>query len=568
MEILDYDLVIIGSGIAGLRAALEAVRTPSTIRVAILTKVQTTRSHSVCAEGCTAAVIRTDEGDSFESHFRDTIFGSDFLADQDVVELFVKSIPEEIYLLDRLGMPWSRRKNGTIDQRVFGGYSYPRTTYAADRIGFFLVQTLFSALQRFDNVEIFNEWYVTSLCIEDNRFVGLFAIDMKSGNLCGFRSKSCIAATGGAGNLYGFTTYSNSSTSDGLAMGYRVGLPLKDMEFIQFHPTALVPSGILISEAARGEGGILLNKNCERFMKRYAPLALELAPRDVVSRAIIKELNDGRGFDHPNGLNYVMLDITGIGAEKIKEKLPQIRELAINTLGIDPIDSMIPVRPAAHFTMGGIDSTIEGETGVKGLWVAGEAACVSIHGANRLGANSTAECLVYGKITGRNAAQHAIRASLSKMNNESVKSEEHRIFDSLMGGSGSENPYLLKKDLRAIMDNSAYVYRCGNQLAEAIRMIRSLQNRAYRHVEDKNREFNTNLTNVMEIDSMLQVGEVLLVSAYARTESRGAHFRVDNPYRDDKNWLKHTLAYKGESGPKLEYAPVRINRIKPEDRGY
>ncbi len=567
-EVLPYDLVIVGSGIAGLRAALEASRVSPGIRVAVISKVQAMRSHSVCAEGGTAAVLRIDEGDSYESHFRDTVIGSDFLADQDVVERFVKTMPEEIYLLDHWGMPWSRRDDGKIAQRPFGGHEFNRAAYAADRVGFFEMQTLYDTLQRFDNVEIFHEWYVTSLCIEDGAFRGVIAIELKSGDLYGFRSKAGIVASGGAGRLYGFTTYSHSSTADGLAMAYNQGLPLKDMEFIQFHPTGLVPSGILISEAARGEGGYLLNKDSERFMKHYASTKLELAPRDIVSQAIIKEINEGRGFPEPNGLDYVLLDVTHLGKEKINERLPQIREITLNNLGIDPVEEPIPIRPVAHFVMGGINTTIEGETQIKGLWAAGEAACGSLHGANRLGTNSTAECLVYGRITGRHAANYVSKASEKALPKEVIQREESRIFDGLLRGVGSENPYLVKEEFEEIMDRDAYVFRSGEGLAKAIKKVKALRKRAYRHIEDKNRVYNTNLTHVMELEATLQVGEVLLVSAYTRTESRGAHFRIDYPSRDDKKWLKHTLAYRTEDGPKLEYTPVKINKMKPVARKY
>ncbi|MEE9586336.1 MAG: FAD-binding protein, partial [Nitrososphaerales archaeon] len=502
-EVLPYDLVIVGSGIAGLRAALEASRVSPGIRVAVITKVQAMRSHSVCAEGGTAAVLRIDEGDSYESHFRDTVIGSDFLADQDVVERFVKAMPEEIYLLDHWGMPWSRRDDGKVAQRPFGGHEFNRAAYAADRVGFFEMQTLYDTLQRFDNVEIFHEWYVTSLCIEDGAFRGVIAIELKSGDLYGFRSKAGIVASGGAGRLYGFTTYSHSSTADGLAMAYNQGLPLKDMEFIQFHPTGLVPSGILVSEAARGEGGYLLNKDSERFMKHYASTKLELAPRDIVSQAIIKEINEGRGFPEPNGLDYVLLDVTHLGKEKINERLPQIREITLNNLGIDPVEEPIPIRPVAHFVMGGINTTIEGETQIKGLWAAGEAACGSLHGANRLGTNSTAECLVYGRITGRHAANYVSKASEKALPKEVIQREESRIFDGLLRGVGSENPYLVKEEFEEIMDRDAYVFRSGEGLAKAIKKVKALRKRAFRHIEDKNREYNTNLTHVMELEATL-----------------------------------------------------------------
>lgn len=565
---LSYDLVIVGSGIAGLRAALEATRESPEIRIAVLTKVQAMRSHSVCAEGGTAAVLRSDEGDSFDSHFQDTVLGSDFLADQNVVERFVKEVPKEIFLLNQLGLPWSRRDDGKIDQRWFGGYSYPRTVYAGDRVGFFEMHTLYDTLQKFDNVEFFHEWYVTSIAKENEEFRGVIALEIKSGDLYSINGKAGILSTGGAGRLFDFTTYSHSSTADGLAMAYDKGLPLMDMEFIQFHPTALVPSGILITEAARGEGGLLKNKDGERFMKRYAASKIELAPRDVVSRAIIQEINEGRGVSGPNGIDHVFLDLTSLGEEKIKERLPQIREISMNTIGVDPIEKPVPIRPAAHFSMGGIKINIEGETKLKGLWAAGEVSCSSLHGANRLGANSTAECLVYGSIVGRNAAKYVSRISKKSISNETIRIEEARIFDGIMKGISSENPYLIKKELEEVMGLHAYVFRNGEGLANAIKKVRYLKKRIYGHVMDKSKEYNTNLIHVMELDAMLKIAEVVLLGAIARTESRGAHFRTDYPNRDDKIWLKHTCVYRSNDGPKIEYCPVNISKMKPVARKF
>lgn len=565
---LSYDLVIVGSGIAGLRAALEATKEAPGIKIAVLSKVQAMRSHSVCAEGGTAAVLRNDEGDTFTSHFEDTVLGSDFLADQDVVEKFVKAVPQEIFLLNQLGLPWSRRDDGKIAQRWFGGYSQPRTVYAGDRVGFFEMQTLYDTLQKYENVEFFHEWYVTSLAVENREFRGVMALDLKNGDLYSINGKSGILATGGAGRLYDFTTYSHSSTADGLAMAYDQGLPLEDMEFIQFHPTAIVPSGILISEAARGEGGLLKNKDGERFMKRYASSKLELAPRDVVSRAIITEINEGRGLSGPNNLDHVLLDITALGEEKIKERLPQIREISMNTLGVDPIEQPMPIRPAAHFSMGGIEINIEGATRLKGLWAAGEASCASLHGSNRLGANSTAECLVYGSIVGRNASQYALQTSKKSIPKDTIRLEEKRIFDGLLKGSGSENPYIIKKELEESMGSLAYVFRNGDDLTTCIKKVRGLKKRMHDNVADKSKEYNTNLIHVMELDAMIKVAEVVLVGAIARTESRGAHFRTDYPNRDDKNWLKHTLVYRSKDGPKIEYFHVNIAKMKPVERKY
>ncbi|MCL5319171.1 MAG: FAD-binding protein, partial [Thaumarchaeota archaeon] len=391
------------------------------------------------------------------------------------------------------------------------------------------------------------------------------------GDLYGVQGKAGIIATGGAGRLYGFTTYSHSSTADGLALAYNEGLPLEDMEFIQFHPTGLVPSGILISEAARGEGGYLLNRDGERFMTRYAPTSKELAPRDILSQCIIREIEAGRGYTQEEGLDYVLLDVSHLGAEKINERLPQIREVVITSIGLDPIKQPIPVRPVTHFVMGGIATTIDGATSVKGLWAAGEVSCVSLHGANRLGTNSTAECLVYGGITGRNAAEYASKTVEKPFPKTRVTLEETRVFDGLMGGVGSENPYLVKKEFEDVMDRDAYVFRSAESLTRALKHVKELQKRAFRHVEDKSRVYNTNLTNVIELDAMLQIAEVLLTGAYARTESRGAHFRTDYPKRNDKNWLKHTLAYKSrekDGGPRLEYKPVVITSIKPAERKY
>jgi succinate dehydrogenase / fumarate reductase flavoprotein subunit len=402
--------VIVGSGIAGLRAAIEATRlSKGKCNIAVVTKVQAMRSRSVSAEGGTAAVLYSDRGDSLESHIFDTIKGSDYLADQDAVEFFVKSMPSEIYLLEHWGMPWSRTDDGRIAQRNFGGYSFPRATFAGDRVGFFEMQTLYDTTRKYDNIHFFQEWYVTSLIVDHRAFRGVTAIDLKDGNFHAFNAKAGIIATGGAGRLYRFATYGYSSTPDGLSLAYRAGAPIEDMEFVQFHPTGLIPSGVVITEGARGDGAILINAAGERFMKKYAPEKLDLASRDVVSRAMITEIEEGRGLKDPiSGMDYLLLDLRHLGAEAIKERLSAIREIAIKFKGIDPIDEPLPVRPVCHYTMGGIGTNIKAETQIAGLWSAGEAACVSINGANRLGANSTAECLVFGAQAGRGAAAHAL----------------------------------------------------------------------------------------------------------------------------------------------------------------
>ncbi len=569
-ETLSYDVVIVGSGIAGLRAAIEASRvSKGKCSIAVLTKVQAMRSHSVSAEGGTAAVLYPDKGDTFESHIYDTVKGSDFLADQNTVEFFVKAMPAEIYLLEHWGMPWSRTEDGRIAQRNFGGYSYPRATFAADRVGFFEMQTLYDTTRKYDNIHFFQEWYVTSLLVDHGAFDGVTAVNLTTGEFSAFNAKAGIIATGGAGRLYRFATYGYSSTPDGLSLAYRAGAPIEDMEFVQFHPTGLIPSGVLITEGARGDGAILINSKGERFMKRYAPEKLDLASRDVVSRAMITEMQDGRGLKDPvSGMEHLLLDLRHLGAEKIKERLSGIREIAIKFKGIDPIDEPLPVRPVCHYTMGGIRTDIEAQTQITGLWAAGEAACVSINGANRLGANSTSECLVFAAQAGAGAAQYALEQPSDALDSSLVTMEEKRLFDGIFHGSGNENPYEIQTEVQSVMDSYAYVYRTGDGLEEGLRQIRALHKRSFRHVEDQAREYNTNFINVLEIEAMFEVAEIVLAGALARTESRGAHSRTDYPKRDDNNWLKHTLTYHTPEGPRLDYAPVTITRYTPTERHY
>ena len=559
-----------GSGLAGLRAAVSAASVDKSLSVAVISKVEVMRSHSVSAEGGTAAVLFEEEGDNRESHIYDTIRGSDFLADQDAAERLVSEVPYEIYQLDHWGMPWSRRSDGRIDQRKFGGYSFPRATYAQDKVGFYEMQTLYDTCLKHENIHFLNEWFCTSILSDGSSFRGFTAIEMKTGQFVIIKSLAGIICTGGAGRIYGFSTYAHSSTPDGLDMAYRKGLALKDMEFVQFHPSGILPSGILITEGARGEGGYLVNNQGERFMKRYAPEKLELAPRDVVSRAMIREIQEGRGFKHETGIDCLKLDLSHLGAERIKEKLAGIREIGIKFSGVDVIYDPIEVRPVCHYMMGGIHTNIEGETEMNGLWCAGEAACNSTHGANRLGANSTSECLVWGNITGKHAAEYAQRAKGRNMTvpEQQVIEEEKRIYDGIFHGRGDTNPYEIKKKLADIMDSKAYVFRDGNTLAEALKEIQELKRTSWRHVDDQANEYNTNYINVMEIDSIARISEVVLVGALNRQESRGAHARVDYPSRDDVNYLKHTLAYYSHEGPELRWHPVKITRYAPVERKY
>ncbi len=551
-----------------MRAAIEAARvSQEKLDIAIFTKTHAMRSHSVAAEGGSAAVLYPDEGDSYESHVWDTVKGSDFLADQDAVERFVRLAPGELIQLDHWGMPWSRREDGKIAQRPFGGHEYNRATYAADKVGFLEMQTLYSVLQRYDCIKIYHEWYTTGIIRDGNLFKGLTAMDLTTGDFVVVKAKAGIIATGGAGRMFGFTTNGHSSTADGHFMAYRAGIPLKDMEFIQFHPTGLVPTGILITEASRGEGGYLINNKGERFMSKYAPQKMELGPRDLVSRSEMTEINEGRGFEF-RGMKCMHLDLRHLGREKILEKLPQIREVTMKFVGIDPVEEPIPIRPVAHFTMGGIHCNIDGATPIKGLWAAGEVACISINGANRLGSNSTTTCLVYGAITGEFAAKYCMTSGVGGFPVKAAKDEETRVFNELLRGSGTENPYEVRRELQAIMDERAYVFRNGEDLNKAIKAVQDLKKKAYKNVVDKSREYNTNLLHVLELEAMIEVAEAALVGGLARTESRGAHTRTDFPKRDDVNWLKHTLAYRTKTVPKLEYMPVIITKHKPVERKY
>ncbi len=570
-DVFTHDLIILGAGLAGLRAAIEASRiAQGRIDIAVVSKNQLMRAHSVAAEGGTAAVIRPEEGDSPELHAWDTVKGSDFLADQDVVDVFVRTIPSEILQLDHWGIPWTRREDSRIAQRPFGGHSYPRAVLAQDKTGFFEMQTLYDTLLKYNCARHYNEHFITSILVENGAFCGLTAIDMTTGKFKVIRGKALIIAAGGAGTLFGFTTYSQTVTGDGMALAYRAGIPLEDMEFLQFHPTGLVPSGILITEACRGEGGYLINNKGERFMNKYAPAKAELAPRDLISRSEMTEIEQGRGFQGPKGLDYIYLDLRHLGAEKINEHLPLIREVCIEFNDIDPIKDPIPCRPVAHYSMGGIETDINGATRIKGIWAAGEAACASLHGANRLGANSTAECLVWGKITGAAAGRYCSETEEAAPVPEArIAAEYKRIFDDLLSKEGSENPYDIRSELRSCMDTNAGVFRTGEELSQALEKILSLRKRySSIGIDDKGLVYNTNLYHALEIGNLLDLAQIMVIGALARTESRGGHARRDYPERDDANWLKHTLVFFTEQGPKLDYKPVTITTWQPVERKY
>ena len=570
MEHLSHDVLIIEGGAAGLRAAIAAAELNPKLDIAIVSKVYPMRSHTVSAEGGMAAVLRTDY-DNFDLHAYDTIKGSDFLADQDAVEFFVKEAPKESIRLEHWGCPFSRDPDGRISVRAFGGMSVKRTLFATDKIGFHLLHTLFQTSLKFENVHRYDEWFATSILVDNGRVDGVTAIDIRSGELVSILAKAVVIATGGCGRIYQFTTNGWIKTGDGMAMAYRAGVPLKDMEMVQYHPTLLPNTGILITEAARGEGGHLLNKDGERFLKKYVPNKMELGPRDILSRAEMTEIKEGRGFEGPYG-SYVHLDLTHLGAETIEAKLPFVKELAERYLGIDPVHEMIPVRPGQHYMMGGVNTDIHGYTGLPGLYAAGEMACVSMNGANRLGSNSLTECLVFGAEAGIGAAQYAARQGSPSFGNPVqglALEEEKRIYDRVLKSERGEKISTIRAEMQKTMEEHVGIYRDENSLRQACGLIGDLKQRMKNAlVEDKDRVYNTDLVSALELDFMLDVAETIAYAALARKESRGAHSRTDYPKRDDVQFLKHLVVYETGTVPRIDTMPVSITRWKPEARVY
>jgi succinate dehydrogenase / fumarate reductase flavoprotein subunit len=441
---------------------------------------------------------------------------------------------------------------------------------AADKTGFFEMQTLYDELMRYTNFTRYEEVFATSIIAEDGTFRGLTIIDMAGGELIALRARAMLISSGGLGTLYAFTTYSQTVSGDGQAMAYRAGMALEDPEFLQFHPTGLVPSGILMTEGCRGEGGYLRNKNGDRFMSEYAPSKMELGPRDIISRSEMTEIIEGRGFKGPKGLDYVHLDLTHLGADRINHALPLIREVCMKFLGLDPITTPIPVRPVAHYSMGGVECDITGACKVKGIWAAGEVACVSLHGANRLGTNSTAECLVWGGISGEEIVKFIDKnPPLLDLPKGRVEAEEKRIFGGLLNKNGEQNPYQIRRELREAVDEHLGVFRTGDEMKAGWEKVKELSARFEKiKVTDKGRVYNSNLINVLEIQNLLDQAHAFMAAAIAREESRGAHARRDFPTRDDEKWLKHTLVYYTPDGPKLDYKPVTMTKWKPVERKY
>ena len=571
----SYDAVIVGAGGAGLRAALELGLVGS---VAVLSKLYPTRSHTGAAQGGIGAALGNTEEDLAEWHAFDTVKGGDYLVDQDAAEAMCQEAIEIVYELEHWGLPFDRTPDGKIAQRPFGGHTHHfgqgpvrRSCYAADRTGHMILQTMYQQCVR-HNVQFFDEYHVLDLLVEDGVACGVTAYQILTGEIHTFRAKTILFATGGMGRMFKITSNAYALSGDGPAIALRRGVPMEDMEFFQFHPTGIYKMGILITEAVRGEGGILLNSEGERFMERYSPTLLDLAPRDIVSRAIYLEVQEGKGID---GKDYVNLDASHLGRELVEAKLPDIADFCLTYLGIDPAVQPMPVQPTAHYSMGGIPTDMDGRvvidevnTPMPGFYSAGECACVSVHGANRLGTNSLVDILVFGRRAGRDMARYIRENDFVPLPSE-PECDACDEVEHLLNGTGDESAADIRDDLQATMMDNIGVFRIESQMQAAVDMVHELQER-YRRVsiQDRGKTFNTELLEALELGYLLDLAEVTAESALARTESRGAHSREDYPERDDENWLKHTLAYRTESGVELKYKPVAITRFEPKPRTY
>ncbi|MDO0912286.1 succinate dehydrogenase flavoprotein subunit [Streptomyces sp. DT2A-34] len=584
MKIHKYDTVIVGAGGAGMRAAIESTKRS---RTAVLTKLYPTRSHTGAAQGGMAAALANVEEDNWEWHTFDTVKGGDYLVDQDAAEILAKEAIDSVLDLEKMGLPFNRTPNGTIDQRRFGGHSrnhgeapVRRSCYAADRTGHMILQTLYQNCVK-EGVEFFNEFYVLDQLITEvdgvKKSAGVVAYELATGEIHVFQAKAVIYASGGCGKFFKVTSNAHTLTGDGQAAVYRRGLPLEDMEFFQFHPTGIWRMGILLTEGARGEGGILRNKDGERFMEKYAPVMKDLASRDVVSRSIYTEIREGRGCG-PEG-DHVFLDLTHLPPEQLDAKLPDITEFARTYLGIEPYTDPIPIQPTAHYAMGGIPTNVEGEvladntTVVPGLYAAGEVACVSVHGANRLGTNSLLDINVFGKRAGIAAAEYSQKADFVELPENPAELVVEQV-ERLRSSTGTERVATLRKELQETMDANVMVFRTEQTIKTAVEKIAELRER-YRNVsiQDKGKRFNTDLLEAIELGNLLDLAEVMAVSALARKESRGGHYREDYPNRDDVNFMRHTMAYRevGDDGAesiRLDYKPVVQTRYQPMERKY
>ena len=570
MDVIRHDIVLVGGGGAGLRAAIAAVEASPEISVCCVSKLYPMRSHTVSAEGGAAAVVGSD--DSLDLHAYDTLKGSDFLADQDVVERFVEECPAELTQLEHWGCPWSREPDGRVAVRAFGGMSVKRTWFASDKTGFHMLHALFQTSMKYERIVRLDEYFVTKLLVDAGRVCGVAALDIRGGEMKAVLGRAVIVCTGGGGKVFPFTTNAAVKTGDGMALAYREGVPLKDMEFVQYHPTGLPGTGILITEASRGEGGHLYNKDGERFLvtRDYGVGdKAELGPRDMLSRAIIREMQAGRAFEGSYG-QYVHLDLRHLGEKMIDRKLPFVRELARNYVGVDPVHEPIPVRPVVHYMMGGIDTDVDAATVMPGLYAAGETAAVSINGANRLGSNSLTECLVFGRRAGESAARFAGEAGEG---NESVLVEQAKAeagrLDALRAKPGGEKISQIRREMNSAMEAGCGVFRDQASMDATVQTMAELKGRyADIGLSDRSRVFNTEIVQAMELRNMLDVAEAVAFTASKRPESRGAHTRTDFTARDDQEYLKHSMLEFSPSGPRLSHKDVTLTRWKPEERKY
>ncbi|NJL37202.1 MAG: succinate dehydrogenase/fumarate reductase flavoprotein subunit [Leptolyngbyaceae cyanobacterium SM1_4_3] len=574
---IEHDVIIVGGGLAGSRAAVEIARIDPRLSIAVVAKTHPIRSHSVAAQGGIAATLKNiDDTDTWEAHAFDTVKGSDYLADQDAVEILTREAPDVVIDLEHMGVLFSRLPDGRIAQRAFGGHSHKRTCYAADKTGHAILHELVANLRRY-GVQIYDEWYVTRLILEEAQVKGVVMYHLLDGRVEVVRAKAVMFATGGYGRVYNTTSNDFASTGDGLAMTAVAGLPLEDMEFVQFHPTGLYPVGVLISEAVRGEGAYLINAEGDRFMANYAPSKMELAPRDITSRAITKEIRAGRGA-HPDGSaggSFVYLDLRHMGREKIMSRVPFCWEEAHRLVGIDAVDQPIPIRPTVHYSMGGIPVNIDGQVRsgadslVEGFFAAGEAACVSVHGANRLGSNSLLECVVYGKRTGAAIAQYVQSRKLPEIDEQRYLTQAAQQIQALIDQPGEYRIDQVRQSFQDCMTDHCGVFRTESVMREGLEKLQAIRQQAQKiYLDDKAKLWNTELIEALELQNLLIVGEIILTGALNRQESRGAHCREDFAERDDTNFLKHTMAYYSPAGIQIGDRPVAITLFEPQERKY